>query len=102
MQAADGWIWDHAGMTPVVLGYHSQAACVCLGKGHRRVQGLHTSLRRLFEVEASVRAEARGAAQKAVFGYLLGPSVQGAARAYEQFPLNTQVRPAAHSQAPPR
>ncbi|BDA50526.1 probable phosphate-binding protein PstS 2 [Coccomyxa sp. Obi] len=34
--------------------------------------------------------ETRGAAQKAVFGYLLGPSVQGAARSYEQFPLNNQ------------
>ncbi|EIE20592.1 periplasmic binding protein-like II [Coccomyxa subellipsoidea C-169] len=32
--------------------------------------------------------ETRGAAQKAVFGYLLGPAVQTAARSYEQFPLN--------------
>ncbi len=39
-----------------------------------------------------MRTETRGAAQKAVFGYLLGPAVQGAARSYEQFPLNNQVR----------
>ncbi|KAK9917387.1 hypothetical protein WJX75_003825 [Coccomyxa subellipsoidea] len=32
--------------------------------------------------------ETRGAAQKAVFGYLLGPSVQGAATSYQQYPLN--------------
>ncbi|CAL5229312.1 g12616 [Coccomyxa viridis] len=32
--------------------------------------------------------EAKGAAIKAVFGYLLGPSVQGAAKSYEQFPLD--------------
>ena len=36
-------------------------------------------------------AEGRGAALKAVFGYLLGPSVQGAATSYQQFPLNPQV-----------
>lgn len=27
-----------------------------------------------------------------MFGYLLGPAVQGAAKSYEQFPLNSQVR----------
>ena len=35
--------------------------------------------------------EARGAALKSVFGYMLGPSVQGAAKSYEQFPLNQAV-----------
>ena len=38
-----------------------------------------------------VNVEGRGAAQKAVFGYMLGPSVQTAARSYEQFPLNPRV-----------
>lgn len=37
-------------------------------------------------------AEGRGAALKAVFGYLLGPRVQGAATSYQQYPLNPQVR----------
>ena len=37
-------------------------------------------------------AEGRGAALKAVFGYLLGPSVQGAATSYQQYPSSPQVR----------
>lgn len=41
--------------------------------------------------KAALHAESKGAALKAVLGYILGPSVQGAAQFYEQFPLNPPV-----------
>ena len=42
-------------------------------------------------MHAATTTEGRGAAQKALFGYMLGPSVQGSARHYEQFALSPQV-----------
>ena len=37
-------------------------------------------------------AEDRGALLKQLFGYMLGPSVQGAATSYQEYPLPPAVR----------